>query len=132
MGGLEQPRLVFDGAAEAAFSVAEELAFHQFRGNRPTVDRYKTLVGTGALFVDQPGDQFLAAARFSADVHRGLAASEFLDLLAHTEHGGESPSRQRSRVLVGMATDGRRRALVTSSAADPGRPVWSGSRRRRP
>lgn len=34
-GGLEQALLVFDSASEAAFLVAEELAFHQLGGIAP-------------------------------------------------------------------------------------------------
>ncbi|MDT4871584.1 hypothetical protein FQZ97_1067200 [compost metagenome] len=82
LGGLEQSRLVFDGAAEAAFAMTEKLAFHQFRRNRSAVDRNERLVGPRAAVMDQSGHQFLAAAGFATDVHRGLAARQFVDLFA--------------------------------------------------
>ncbi|KJU76517.1 hypothetical protein N619_28195 [Ectopseudomonas oleovorans] len=86
IGRLEQPLLVFDGAGEAAFLVTEELALHQLRGNSAAVDRYERLFDARALLMDQACDQFLAAARFAADVDRRLAAREFLDLLAQRLH----------------------------------------------
>ncbi|MNL27926.1 hypothetical protein D3C87_1495480 [compost metagenome] len=87
MGRLEQAGLVLDGATEAAFAVAEKLAFHQFRGDRPAVHRDKGSVGPRPLLVDQPRDQFLAAARLAADVHRGLTAGQFVDVFAQVAHG---------------------------------------------
>ncbi|MNZ60615.1 hypothetical protein D3C78_786880 [compost metagenome] len=42
---LEQSGLVLEGAAETAFAMAEELAFHQLRGNGPAIDGYKRLAG---------------------------------------------------------------------------------------
>src|SRR3546814_10320265 len=80
--------------------MAEKLAFHQLSGNCPAVDRHKTLAGTRALLMDQPGDQLLAATRFPADVDRRLTASEFFDLFAHVVH--------RRGVAQQTALNGRR------------------------
>ena len=87
MGRLEQSGFVFDGTAEAAFAMAEKLALHQFRRNRPAIDRDKRLAGAGALLMDQSRDQLLAAAGFAADVHRRLAAGQFVDVFAQAAHG---------------------------------------------
>ncbi|MNE19997.1 hypothetical protein D3C80_1130990 [compost metagenome] len=87
VGCLEQAGLVFDGAAEAAFAMAEKLALQQFRGNRRAVDRNERLIGARALIVDQARDQLLAAAGLSADVYRRMAAGQFGDVFAQVAHG---------------------------------------------
>ncbi|MNQ41251.1 hypothetical protein D3C85_549210 [compost metagenome] len=86
IGRLEQALLVFHRAGEAALLVAEELAFHQLGRNGAAVDRHEGPVGARSLFMDQSCHQFLAAAGFAADVDGGLAAGEFLDLLAQGIH----------------------------------------------
>ncbi|MNP20395.1 hypothetical protein D3C76_1129650 [compost metagenome] len=87
VGRLEQSRFIFDGAAEAAFSMAEKLAFHQLRRNRAAIDRDKGLVGPWSSLMNQAGDQFLATAGLATDVHRSLAAGQLVDLLAQIAHG---------------------------------------------
>lgn len=67
--------------------MAEKLAFHQLGRNRPAIDRHKWLAGARSLFVDQPCDQFFAAARLSADVDRRLTARQLVDLFAQIAHG---------------------------------------------
>lgn len=85
-GGLEQALLVFDSASEAAFLVAEELAFHQLGGNRAAVHRDERPLYAWPLFVDQARYQLLAAAGLAADVDRRLAARQFADLVAQGAH----------------------------------------------
>ncbi len=87
VGGLKQAFLVGVGAGEAALDVAEELAFHQFRGNRAAVDRHEGLFGARTQIVDQPGGEFLAGAGIAADEHRGLAARQLRNGLANPLDG---------------------------------------------
>src|SRR5690554_2072582 len=82
VGAAEQAGFVVDGAGEAAFLVAEEFAFHQFRRYGSAVDGDERAVGSRALQVDHPGNQFFTAAGFAADKHGGLAASQFAGLVA--------------------------------------------------
>lgn len=85
-GGLEQALLVFDSASEAAFLVAEELAFHQFGGNRAAVHRHERPLDTWPLLVDQARHQLLAATGLATDVDRRLAARQLADLVAQGAH----------------------------------------------
>src|SRR5690554_703725 len=82
VGAAEQAGFVVDGAGEAAFLVAEEFAFHQFRRYGSAVDGDERAVGSWALQVDHPGHQFFTAAGLAADKHRGLAAGQFAGLAA--------------------------------------------------
>lgn len=83
---MEQALLVFDSASEAAFLVAEELAFHQLGGNRAAVHRHERPLDTWPLLVDQARHQFLAAAGLATDVDRRLAARQLADLVAQGAH----------------------------------------------
>jgi acyl dehydratase len=49
-----------DGAGEAAFLVAEQLAFDQFTGDRGAIHLDEGAVLARAPFVDRAGHQFLA------------------------------------------------------------------------
>src|SRR5690554_2123797 len=81
VGAAEQAGFVVDGAGEAAFLVAEEFAFHQFRRNSAAVDGNKRAVGPRALQVNHSGHQLFTAAGFAADKHRCLAAGQFAGLV---------------------------------------------------
>ncbi|MNN85572.1 hypothetical protein D3C81_2028790 [compost metagenome] len=67
--------------------MAEKLALQQLRRDRRAVDRNERLIDAGALIMDQARDQFLAAAGFSADVYRRMAAGQFGDVFAQVTHG---------------------------------------------
>jgi len=68
--------------------MAEQLAFHQFRGNGATVDRHKCAGGPWAIVVNEPRDHFLAAAGFTVNMYRRLTAGQFGDLLTQGLDGG--------------------------------------------
>ncbi len=74
------------GAAEAAFAMTEEFAFHEFGRNGAAVHRYERFVDARTLLVDQPRYKLLAAARLTADVDRRLAAGQLADLTAQGTH----------------------------------------------
>jgi hypothetical protein len=86
MGRLEETVAVGVGTGEGALAIAEELALHQVLGDRPAVHRHERLVAAGALLMDEPGGEFLAAAGFAGDVDGGLAPRELLDHVAHVLH----------------------------------------------
>ncbi|MCY1534640.1 hypothetical protein D9M68_700180 [compost metagenome] len=91
--------------------MAEEFAFHQLGRNGAAVDRHEGALGARTLLVDEPRHQLLAAARFAADVHRRLAAGEFLDLLAqgvHRRRAAQQASVHRRFALFGSAEAQRR------------------------
>lgn len=67
-----------NGARERVFLVPEKLGFHLFR-NGSGADRDERAVGTGAVLVHCPRDQFLAGTRFAGDEHgdvRGRKAGQ--------------------------------------------------------
>ena len=73
--------------------MAEQFALHQFGGDRATVHGYKGAFGPRAEGVDHAGDDFLATAGFATDIHRRLAAGEFLQARAQLSRiTGVSPS----------------------------------------
>ena len=86
LGGLEQARLVGDGAGEAALLVAEELALHQLGRNRAAVDRHERPVAPRPGLVDHARDELLARAGLAGDVDRRLAARDLGDHLAQLLH----------------------------------------------
>ena len=75
------------GTGEAAFFVAEKLAFHQFGRDRAAVDRHKRAGGARAFVVDGACHQFFADARLAGDVHGGLAAGDLGQGGAQFGHG---------------------------------------------
>jgi hypothetical protein len=87
VSGLKQPLLVFAGAGKAAFFVAEKFAFHQLGGNGAAVDGNEGFVGARPQFMNEPGHQFFAGAGLAADVDRGLAAGQFVNLFTKLCHG---------------------------------------------
>jgi hypothetical protein len=68
-----------------------------------------------SLFVDQPCDQFFAAARLSADVDRRLTARQLVDLFAQIAHGQRVAEQRRSIDVPAPPTAGMRNAVLTSS-----------------
>ena len=80
--------------------MAEELALHQLRRNRAAVDRHERLFAPPAGVVNHPCNEFLAGARFAANVHRGLAAGDALDDVTHTVHNLGVAEQRRGRLLV--------------------------------
>ncbi len=67
VGLLEEAGVVAVGAGEGASFVAEELAFHKLGGNGGAIDAEHGAIGTGAGFVDGPGDELFAGAAFAAE-----------------------------------------------------------------
>src|SRR6185503_604540 len=63
-GGLDQPRLVADGAGKAALLVTEELAFHELGRDCAAVDRYEWSLAPRARLVNHARDELFARARF--------------------------------------------------------------------
>src|SRR5579885_133720 len=116
---LKQAGLVHHGAGEAAFFVPEEFALHQVRRNGAAVDRDKGLAAARPLFVDHACHQFLAGARFAADVHRRLAARQLGD--SPMSCGPRCPSCFFSESLIAVLTrrlsTARSTGLVTKSKA---------------
>jgi hypothetical protein len=68
-GGAQQPFLVFGGAGEGAFHVAEQLALQQRLGDRRAVDRHERRLRAAAAAVDRARDQVLAGAALAGDQH---------------------------------------------------------------
>ena len=84
---LKKSVTVFVRTGERAFFVTEEFVFHQVARDGPAVHRDKWLVMPRTALHDEPGRQFLATARFAADMHRRLAARHTFNELAHLLHG---------------------------------------------
>ncbi len=107
LGGLNQALLVGNGAGEAAFAMAEQLALHQFGGNGAAVHRHERSFATRAGLVNQVRDQLFTGARFAVDVHGRLAARDALDHLAQLLHGARAAEqldlRQLDRALDVLA-----------------------------
>ena len=83
---LEEAHAVLVGTGEAAFFVAEKLAFHQVFGNRAAVDGDKGAVGARREFVDAAGGLFLTRTGFAGDVDGHDAVGEAADEVAHFDH----------------------------------------------
>ena len=75
------------GAGEAAFAVAEQLAFDEVFGDGGAVHLDEGLGGALADGVDGVGDQFLAGAAFAEDQHAAVGAGHQGELLAQRLHG---------------------------------------------
>src|SRR5690554_260150 len=99
VGAAEQAGFIVNGAGEAAFLVAEEFAFHQFRRYGSAVDGDEWAVGSRALQVDHLGNQFFTAAGFTADKHRSLAAGQFAGLVAQFADLGGFSQQQAGLVV---------------------------------
>src|SRR5690554_5542667 len=99
VGAAEQTGFIVNGAGEAAFLVAEEFAFHQFRRYGSAVDGDEWAVGSRALQVDHPGNQFFTAAGFTADKRRSLAAGQFAGLVAQFADLGGITQQQAGLVV---------------------------------
>ena len=85
--GLDQPLLVAHRAGEAAALVTEELAFHEFGGNRAAIDRHERAVAARAGFMNEFRHQFLAGAGFAENMYRRLAARDARNHFAQVLHG---------------------------------------------
>ncbi len=110
MRGLEQAGLVGMRAAEAAFAVTEEFAFHQLAGNGAAVDRHERPGRARALGVDGASNQFLANPGFAEDVDRRLAARDLADGGAQYVHGRRSA--EQACCLFGGGAGRRALAVV--------------------
>ncbi len=66
--------------------MAEEFAFHELGRNRATVDRHKGRFGARPAVVDHAGNEFLAGARLTRDVHRRLRLRHLADHLPEVVH----------------------------------------------
>ena len=117
-GRLEQAGLVGVGTGEAAFLVAEELAFHQFGGNRAAVHRHERAVGARAFVVDGARHQLLADAGFAGDVHGGLAAGHLGQGGPQAGHGGGLAQQARGH-RAGRPAPGLVPRLATGTGLRP-------------
>ena len=68
-------------AGVGALGMAEDLAFHQFLGDRPAIDRDEGPVPARARLVNRLGADLLAAAALSGDEDGGLAGRGVFDNL---------------------------------------------------
>ncbi len=66
--------------------MAEQLALHELRRNRPAVHRDERPFAARAAVVDEFRNELLARAGFAEDVHRCLAARHARDHLAQLSH----------------------------------------------
>ena len=105
--GLNEALLVADRAGKAAALMAEEFAFHEFRGNGAAIDRYEGAIAPRAGFMNEFRHQFLAGAGFPENVYRRLAARDAADHFAQVLHGGRS-SEQAGTKHTGVAIVGTR------------------------
>ncbi len=75
-----------DGAGERALGVAEQLGLGQRLGNGGGVEGDESLVGTRAVVVDRPRDEFLAGAGLALDQHGAVHRRDQLEALEHLLH----------------------------------------------
>src|SRR5579885_2934482 len=60
--------------------MTKELAFEEFRRDRPAVDAHERPLAPHAALVDGSGDQFFSRARFSENQDRGIGRRDHLYL----------------------------------------------------
>ena len=85
--GLDEAGLVCHGAREAAFLMAEELAFHELGRDRSAIDRHERAFAPRAGFVNHARHQLLAGAGLARDVHGRLAPGHLGDHRTHALQG---------------------------------------------
>src|SRR5262249_1105402 len=85
---FNEARLLFDGAGESAFLVAEEFAFQQRFRDCGAIDPDVIDRPPVAQAVKGPGDQFLAGAAFAKDENASVGGRDSLNQLAHFTHAG--------------------------------------------
>ena len=66
--------------------MTKQLAFHQFFGNRRTIERHKIGISTRRLIMQCLRDQLLAGAGFAIDHHRRRRIRDRLDQLTDLAH----------------------------------------------
>jgi len=72
VGVFELAQLAAVRPRESALFMAEQLRFHQARGDGRAIDGHEPFLGPGAAVVDEAGHHLLAHSRFPRDHHRGL------------------------------------------------------------
>ena len=87
VGLLELADLVFGGAGEAAFDVAEQFGLDQLFGDGGAIHFDERLGAAQAGGVQGARDEFLAGAAFAIDEHAAVGGRGQGDLLAHGLHG---------------------------------------------
>ncbi len=129
VGDLEEALPVHVGAGEGPLAMSEQLALDEVLGQGPAVHRDEGTVGSAALVVQVPRDQFLAGAGLAQDHHGRVGRGDRLDQPADLLHDrrladqqGRPPSAALRRVssavvLLAMSRRSATRARITSSSA---------------
>ena len=76
------------GAGKGTLLVTKENRLQHVLGNRRTVQRHEGPFAAFGAFVNRPGQDFLAGARFTADQHRGVGQGDPLGEVQHVLGGG--------------------------------------------
>src|SRR5208282_6386170 len=84
---LKFAELVFAGAGEAAFPMAEELRFDEFFRDSRAIHFDKRVRGARALRVKGASDELLAGAAFAVDQNTAIRRRRERNLLAKGFHG---------------------------------------------
>ncbi len=101
VGQFKQTGLGGIGAAEGAFFVSEEFAFHEVFGQRGAVDIDPGTAAAVGRLVDRAGDQFLARAGLARDQNRFSLARHAVDHGHEPVHHGTGENEMGAIDLAG-------------------------------
>ena len=113
-------------ARERTLTMAKQLAFHQFFGNRRAIERHKIGVSTRRLIMQCLRDQLLAGAGFAVDHDRRRRICDGLDQLADLAHRlAVANNGTRLAHAVGVSSDvGGLEGLNAPAAAGSSSPMF--------
>lgn len=86
MGKLKFPHAAIVSAGEGSFFMTEEFGLDQCLGEGRTVHGQEGFVFSGALGMDDSGDQFFAGATFTSDEDGHIAGSDHFNILEEVLH----------------------------------------------
>jgi hypothetical protein len=95
--------MLFHGAGEGAFLMAEQDRFDQIFGDSPAIDRYERLFATVAAALYGARNQFLADAGFALDQDRNTRGGRLLCVSRSLNVSTPSPRLAAFRVLPSAA-----------------------------
>ena len=88
---FEESLVLAIGPCEAAFLVAEDLAFEQVRRHRATVHCQEGVPSPSAELMHAASNELLAGAALAGDAHRHAGRGNAMDLLVHRLHRSRTP-----------------------------------------
>ena len=105
-------------ARKRAFFIAEQFAFNQMFRQRRAIDADERARSSGAIFLNETGDELFACAAFSGNQYRAVGRRNFLEIALYVADARTLPNQRLHAVAFGGQVAWQRRIISRHDLRD--------------